>query len=90
MKTITFTYTKSDGKQTKRVLMSYTEPNKFYEGIDVSEISETAQVEFAMAMDAAYNKYLAEITGIKSQFDLTHSYRRFDADKMTALVREHI
>jgi hypothetical protein len=90
MKTITFTYTKSDGNSTKRVLMPYTEPSKFYEGVDVSELSDNAQVEFATRMDEAYDKYLSEMTRIKAEFDLVHSYRRFAPDKMTEIVVEHL
>ena len=90
MKTITFTYTKADGKQTNRVLMSYTEPNKFFEGTDVSELSDIAQVEFALKMDEAHKEYLDKITQIRNEFDLNHSYRRFYPENMTNIVVEHL
>ena len=90
MKTITFTYTKADGNVTSRTLMGYTEPTAFYEGTDVSNISPTAQAEYAVAADKLHTKYLSALASLRNEFDINHSYRRFTASKVTDISVEHI
>lgn len=88
MKTITFTYTKSTGTVSKRVLAVMKSPCNMFEGIDVSDISEVEQGVFLDKLESLNIRYLRAIEGIKSEFDLTHSYRRFDPSKMTDIKEE--
>ncbi len=88
MNTLTFKYTKANGTQSDRVLVIMVSPNTMYEGIDVSELSAEQQGEFIAVMNTVKDKYLKAIESIKSDFDLVHSYRRFDPTKMTNVVKE--
>ena len=88
MNTLTFKYTKANGTHSDRVLAVMVSPNTMYEGIDVSELSAEQQGEFIAVMNTVKDKYLKAIEGIKSDFDLVHSYRRFDPTKMTNVVKE--
>ncbi len=90
MKTISFTYTKASGSVSDRVLLVLKSPEKMYEGIDLSDISPVEQGLFMEAYEALQAKYIAAIEGIKNDFDLTHSYRRFDPAKMTNIEVEVI
>lgn len=88
MNTLTFKYTKANGTQSDRVLVTMVSPNTMYEGIDVSELSTEQQGEFIAEMNVLKDKYLTAINGIKNDYDLVHSYRRFDPAKMTNVVKE--
>lgn len=90
MKTISFTYTKAKGTTSDRVLVVLKSPDTMYEGIDISEISPEAQGEFLSALGKVQDKYIAAIDAIKNEFDLVHSYRRFDPTKMTNVITEII
>lgn len=90
MKTISFTYTKAKGTTSDRVLAVLKSPDTMYEGIDISELSELQQGEFISELQSLHDKYLTALEGLKSDFDLTHSYRRFDPTKMTNVVVEVI
>lgn len=88
MKTLSFKYTKSDGTTSNRVLAVMVSPNTMYEGIDMSELEPAEMAMFERDMDAAYTEYLTKITQIKDEYDVNHSYRRFDPKKMTDVVLE--
>lgn len=90
MKIITFTYTKKDGSVSERTLAAMVNPNTMYEGIDISELEQADQAMFATAMNAAHDKYMAEIQQVKHDFDTLHAYRRFDPKLMTNVVTETI
>ena len=88
MKTISFTYTKASGSVSDRVLLVQKTPDTMYEGIDISELSSEEQGRFIAKMKILQDKYTSAVEGIKNDFDLTHSYRRFDPSKMTSCVLE--
>lgn len=90
MKTISFTYTKAKGTTSDRVFVPFKSPDTMYEGLDISELSAVQQGEFLDALEEVNAKYLAAIEAIKNDFDLTHSYRRFDPSRMTNVVVEVI
>lgn len=83
MKTLTFKYTKADGSTSYRTLLVMVSPNTMYEGLDISELESADQAEFESLMSSAYNIYINEINTLKEEFDIKHSYRRFDPKKMT-------
>lgn len=83
MNIITFDYTKKDESVSKRVLAVMVKPNKMYEGLDLSELSEEEQGAAGEAVTKAYNEYLSALSLVEEQFDLKYRYRRFDTTKMT-------
>ena len=83
MNIITFDYTKKDESISKRVLAVMVKPNKMYEGLDLSELSEEEQGAAGEAVTKAYNEYLSALSLVEEQFDLKYRYRRFDTTKMT-------
>ena len=54
MKLMDFTYNKTNGEKSVRSVAVVNEPNKFIEGIDISELSNDELVEFA----AEYNSLI--------------------------------
>lgn len=88
MKIQSFTYTKKDGSVSQRTLAVQVSPNTMYEGMDISELEQAEQAMFALAMNKAHDKYLAEIQQIKHDFDVYNMYRRFDPKLMTNVVVE--
>lgn len=85
MKTLTFKYTKADGSVSYRTLLVMVSPDSMYEGLDISELEPTEMADLEIQMNAAYQIYLNEISSIKEEFDIKHSYRRFDPKKMTEI-----
>ena len=85
MKTLTFKYTKADGSVSYRTLLVMVSPSTMYEGLDISELESADQAEFESLMSSAYNNYINEINTLKEEFDIKHSYRRFDPKKMTEI-----
>lgn len=83
MKTLTFKYTKADGSISYRTLLVMVSPNTMYEGLDISELEALEMAELELEINTAYKMYLNEIADIKEEFDIKHSYRRFDPNKMT-------
>lgn len=85
---MTFDYTKSADKVTSRAFYPVVVPNTMYEGIDVSELDQEAQALFVDKMEAAKLKFLNECVTIRSEFDVSNSYRRFDTTKMSNIKTE--
>ena len=90
MKTITFKYTKADGKQSDRVVVVSNEPNKFYSGTDISELAVEEQGEYIAAVATAKELYLEMLKKINDTFDLNHNYRQFKPENMADIVAEDI
>lgn len=88
MTTLSFTYTKASGSTSDRVLVVIKAPNTMYEGLDISELSQEQQGEFITSYESLKVKYLSALDALKSEFDLVHSYRRFDPTKMTDIATE--
>jgi enoyl-CoA hydratase/carnithine racemase len=90
MKTLTFKYTKADGKVSDRVLVVSAEPNKFFAGTDISSLSDEDQVAYINAIQKAKDVYLDAIKDINDHFDLNFNFRQFDPTKMSDVVEEDI
>lgn len=88
MNIITFTYTKTDGSKSKRVLSPSVFPNTMYEGTDISELSMEEQVDYVQALGTLHDEYLAKVSDLNVIFDVNNRYRRFDPSKMTDVVKE--
>ena len=90
MKILSFNYTKTDGKQSDRVLAVLVKPNTMFEGIDISELDMESQGAFAEEFNRIEGIFLASLEAAKASFDIKHNYRRFDPKKMQAVVTEVI
>lgn len=90
MKTLTFKYTKADGKVSDRVLLVSAEPNKFYAGTDISSLDMEAQVAYIQSVQRAKEAYLEAIKAINDEFDVNYNFRQFDPAKMSDVVDEDI
>lgn len=90
MNILSFNYTKTDGKQSDRVLAVMVKPNAMFEGIDISELDMESQGAFANEINRVQETYLAALEAVKASFDVKHNYRRFDPKKMQAVVAEVI
>lgn len=83
-----FTYTKDDGKTSDRVLMVMEEPTDKYFGIDISELSEVEQGEFAAAFSKIMDDKAEAIWQLMYDFDVRRKFRYFIPSKMTDIVKE--
>lgn len=90
MNIITFTYTKADGKQSKRVISPVAMPNKMYEGTDLSELSPQDQVIYCQELGKLQDFHKERIAALQAEFDLKNRYRRFDPSKMTQIIEEAV
>lgn len=90
MKLLDFEYTKKDGKTSKRVLAVVQEPQKFFEGIDVSELDDESFAEFVNQYSKLLDEYKLQQAMLVSKYDLKHNYRRFIPDNMSNVVAEHV
>lgn len=78
MKTLTFTYTKKDGSVSERTLLAMVVPNdKYYAGVDVSELDPVVANEFVKEADSLHKQYLADLQALQTKFDLKHNFRQF-------------
>ena len=78
MKLTEFTYTKRNGDVSQRAVLVSQEPNKFLQGIDVSELDNDRLAEIIQAMREQLDKHQAERIDLLEKFDLKHNFRQFD------------
>ena len=90
MKTLSFSYTKADGKTSNRVIVVSNEPNKFYSGTDISELEVEEQGAYIAAVATAKELYLEMLKNINDTFDCNHKYRQFKPENMADIVSEEI
>ena len=90
MTILTFDYTKSDGKKSKRVLLVTGEPSQLFSGADISSLEPADQVAYSNALAAAKTEWLTRVSEINAEFDMNYSFRQFKPDNMTNIVRENI
>lgn len=83
MKILTFTYTKSDGTKSFRTLVVQVEPNKMYEGTDISSLEGVDQVMYAQEVNAIQLEFMQKMQQLKADYDVQDNYRRFDPAKMS-------
>lgn len=86
----TFKYTKSDGTVSNRVLAPANLPNKFYSGVDITELSTEDQALYISEVDAAKTQFAEKMQEINNKYDLNHRFRQFDPAKMTEVKHEDI
>ncbi len=77
MQTLTFKYTKADGKTSERMLLALVTPTNKYAGIDVSELSPEHAGNFIRLAEELHAKYIQSLQRLQDEFDLTHNYRQF-------------
>lgn len=87
MKTITFTYEKSDSSISERTLMVLKEPNeKYYAGIDLSELDPTVAAQFVTDYNTLHEEFLAKAVELQKKYDLKYKYRQFLVSGMRDIV----
>ena len=90
MKLVEFTYTKADGSISERAVVEVVQPNKFFEGIDVSQMPEEEFAEFTNEYRSLLEKHQKDKMDIMHKFDLKHNYRRFTPENMSDVITDHI
>lgn len=90
MNILTFDYTKSDGKTSKRVLLVSQEPTHLYAGTDISSLEPADQAMYCEAVQKAKDAYLEALKVINDDFDMNFNYRQFTPSKMHNIVQEEI
>lgn len=90
MKIMEFTYTKSNGDSKKRAVMLLQEPQKFFEGIDVSDLSQDEFADFVNEYSKAYDQWREVSHAIMAKHDLKHNYRRFLPEGVSQAKTEHV
>ena len=80
MKLTEFTYTKKSGDVSQRAVIVTSEPNKFLQGIDVSELDNDRLAEIIQAMREQLDRHQAERIAFLEKFDLKHNFRQFDPE----------
>jgi hypothetical protein len=90
MNIISFTYTKSDGSTSNRVISPIITPSTMFEGTDLSELSAEDQVLYCQELGKLRDEYLANVNTLLVKYDLKNHYRRFDPSKMTNVVKEAV
>jgi hypothetical protein len=83
MKLMDFTYNKTNGEKSVRSVAVVNEPNKFIEGIDISELSNDELVDFAAEYNSLMDNYNQQHLNLLNRFDLKHNYRRFNPEQVT-------
>ena len=90
MHILTFNYTKTDGKKSKRVIAVHNTPQKLYAGTDISTLSMEDQALYAIKVQKAKDAYLEVVKHINDEFDLNYNFRQFKPELMSEIVEEHI
>lgn len=88
MKTIAFKYTKKDQSTSNRVLLVMVEPKPAvdkYAGIDLSELDDDSQAEFAGRANEVHQRYIDDLKDLQSEFDVSDRYRQFFANQTSEL-----
>ena len=90
MNIITFNYTKADGKVSTRSISPIVTPNGFYEGTDLSELSDEDQVLYVQELGKLKDEFYGKMHALQNDFDLNNRYRRFDPSKMSCIIKEAV
>lgn len=89
-KLVEFMYTKANGAQSQRAVIEVQTPNKFVEGIDVTQLSEHDFAQFCAEYGELKRKQYLETMQVIEKFDLKQNYRRFDPSKMTNIAVDYV
>lgn len=87
MQTIQFTYTKSDGSVSERLLLAVSSPSDKYSGIDLSDLEPTKAAEFIALMEKLHSEYLNFVKELQERYDVKHNFRQFLIERMTQISR---
>lgn len=90
MKFLEFTYTKTDGSQSKRAVIELVTPSQFVEGIDVTGLSESEFAEFCREFAALKADQHNQTMEKLAQYDLKHNYRRFIPEQMSDVTHDYV
>lgn len=90
MKLIDFKYEKANGQVSNRTVAVTNEPNRFYEGIDISHLSNDEFAEFVNEYSEILNKFKQEQLNLLHSFDLKHNFRRFTPENMSIVKLEYV
>ncbi len=90
MKIQSFKYTDLKNHTTDRLVLVVGEPSTKVSAIDLSELGEFDQIEFALSYKKLYDQFLGQVKALQSAYDLNHRYRQFFEDKMDGVVTEEI
>lgn len=90
MKIVSFTYTKTTGDKSDRVLAVTSEPSKFVEGIDISQFSHDELAEFTVQYGNLVDEFKQKQFELLKTFDLKHNFRRFYPEQMTNVEQDYV
>ena len=90
MNFIEFTYTKTDGKTSKRVVVPLISPSTFVEGIDVTSLNESDFVDFCREFSALKSDHHNQVMEKLAQYDLRHNYRKFIPEQMSDVTTDYV
>lgn len=90
MKLVEFFYTKENGTQSKRAVVEVQQPNKFFEGIDVSELDAESFADFVADYRALKEEHHTKVLECLNKHDLKSNYRRFVPERMENTVSEYV
>lgn len=90
MKIVSFTYQKANGDVSNRNLAVTGEPNKFIEGIDITQLSDDELAEFTVAYGDLLDRFKQDQQELLLMFDLKHNYRRFHPEQMFNIESTHV
>jgi hypothetical protein len=90
LKLIDFNYKKQSGEVSTRVLAVTNEPNKFFEGIDISHLSTDEFAEFVNEYSEILDQFKQKQLNLLHSFDLKHNFRRFTPENMFNVEIEHV
>ena len=90
MNIISFTYTKSNGEVSKRVISPTIVPSKNYEGVDLTELESVEQVMYCQELGKIRDELNARVLELNAKFDVEKKYRCFIPEKMTNVVKEAV
>lgn len=88
MKVKEFTYTNARGITGRRVLCVTNEPTTFVQGILLDELSDEEVVAFGKEYNALILEMETKMGALRNKYDLQHSMRRFDEQKMQDVTTE--
>ena len=85
-----FTYTKTNGDASQRVLVQLITPSEHVEGIDVTNLDMDSYADFVQQLKVIEEELYNRRMKLYGDFDLQHNYRRFVPSQMTNVTTEFI
>lgn len=90
MKLVEFLYTKENGTQSQRAVVEVLQPNKYFEGVDVSELDEESFADFVVEYRLLKEAQHKAVLELLNKHDLASNYRRFLPERMTETTTEYV